>query len=194
MTEVGGAIAFSETLAPGIELKRGRAGEILLRGENVFQGYYQDAASTKSAFTKQGWFKTGDVGLFSGNKFLRVQYRKRDILVTSNGKKVSSSRIENELKKIPLITQALIIGDGRPCVGALITVNWPNTDKREVGAMLQRQIKKLNLNLGYGAVIKFKILPSPFSVETGELTSSLKLRRRFCEAKYAKEIDEIYEN
>jgi long-chain acyl-CoA synthetase len=183
---------------PGVKARIAEDGEILLRGENVFAGYWADEKATGEAFTEDGWLLTGDVGSIDGDGFLTVTDRKKDIIITAGGKNVSPQNIENALKASPYISQALVIGDRRPYIAALLTVDRDEVAKvahtsEEVRALVEQLVGEVNRDLGRVEQVKrFAILERDFLAEEQELTPTLKLRRRVCEEHFRDEIEALY--
>jgi long-chain acyl-CoA synthetase len=182
---------------PGCEVELAEDGEVLVRGETVFRGYYRDERATREVLTEEGWLRTGDLGAIDEDGFLTITDRKKDIIVTAGGKKVSPQNIENALKASRYVSDALVVGDRRPFVVALLTL-----DREQVGAartedearaLVQRVVDGVNRDLG-GAeqVRRFAILPREFEQERAELTPTLKVRRRVCEEHFRGEIDRLY--
>ena len=193
----------------GTEIRIAPDGEILAAGPQVFDGYWRDASATFDAFTSDGWFRTGDLGQLE-NGFLRIVGRKKDLIVTAAGKNVAPEPMEDRLRAHPLISQAVVIGDGRPFISALITVDnealrrWKQTqpdaaatsdrgvDSR-LRAEIQNAIDGVNASVSRAESIRaFAILPSDLTVERGELTPTLKIRRAQIESRYADQIDQLY--
>lgn len=194
----------------GVECRIADDGEILIRGANVMKGYLKDPAATVEAIDAEGWFHTGDVGQIEDGGFLRITDRKKDLIVTSGGKNIAPQMIENLLRQEPLISQAMVWGDRTSHLVALITLNeeearrWLETeglgwegleeaaaDSRLVAHVRQR-IRERNKDLAaFEAVRDFRILPADFSTATGELTPSLKLKRRIVMERYAGLLDEM---
>jgi long-chain acyl-CoA synthetase len=186
-------------------------GEILIKGDNVFVGYWQDEEATTEAFTDDGWFKTGDIGTKDTDGYLKITDRKKEIIITAAGKNVSPANIEKKLRGDPLISQCVVHGDQRRYLTALITL-----DADEIGNVAQRlnltetsyealcrhprmlsevQIicDRVNRHLARYETIKyFKVLDKDLSVEDGYLTPTLKLKRRNIKAAYADLIDSLY--
>jgi long-chain acyl-CoA synthetase len=195
---------------PNIEVRVADDGEILLRGPTVFAGYFKNEQATREVLAEDGWLRTGDVGELDEDGFLKVTDRKRDIIVTAGGKNLSPQNIENELKGSPYISQALVIGDRRPYVSALITLDeeeigkWAagrglNGDvaglagREEVRELIQGVVDEVNSGLAhFEQVRRFAILPRDFSAEENEVTPTLKLRRRIVEEHFASEIEALY--
>jgi long-chain acyl-CoA synthetase len=195
---------------PNIEVRVADDGEILLRGPTVFAGYFKNEQSTREALAEDGWLRTGDVGELDEDGFLKVTDRKRDIIVTAGGKNLSPQNIENELKSSPYVSQALVIGDRRPYVSALITLDeeeigkWAegrglNGDvaglagRDEVRELIQGIVDEVNAGLAHFEQVRaFAILPRDFLAEENEVTPTLKLRRRIVEEHFAEEIEALY--
>ncbi|RKY55769.1 MAG: long-chain fatty acid--CoA ligase [Candidatus Neomarinimicrobiota bacterium] len=196
---------------PGIEVKIADDGEILTRGPNVMKGYFKDEASTKEVFDEDGWFHTGDIGEFNEDGYLVITDRKKNILVTSGGKNVAPQPMENALITSKWIEQIVIIGDKRKFISALIVPAFPSLEEwaKEKGLEWedrQELVELPDVKELYDKVIgesmegfarfekvkKFALLPDEFTIESGELTPSLKVRRNIVEDKYADIIDEIY--
>jgi long-chain acyl-CoA synthetase len=184
---------------PGIELRLDSDGEVLIKGPTVFTGYYENPAATAEVMTEDGWLRSGDIGTLDGDGFLTITDRKKDIIVTAGGKNVSPQVVENALKMSPYVSQALVVGDNRPYLVALITVDGEATaalgaaDSPEVRAAVDGAIEEVNRDLGRVEQIKrFAILPRDFSVDEGEVTPTLKLKRRICLQHFADEIEGLY--
>lgn len=194
----------------GMECRIGAEGEILLRGPNIFKGYYRDPKGTAEVMDADGWFHTGDIGEIDEDGFLRITDRKKDLIVTSGGKKVAPQMIENLLKTDPWISQAMVIGDRQAHLVALITLDqeqvreWGKRDGLEfpgpeaiashprVLALVKEKIRQKNKELAaFEAVRSFRILPHDFTVEKEELTPTLKLRRQIVLERYKELIGEM---
>ncbi len=188
---------------PGIEVRLAEDGEILVRGPSRMLGYFEMPEATAEAIDADGWFHTGDIGEFEG-KHLKITDRKKDILVLGNGKNVAPQPIENKLKESPYIQEAVLIGDGLDWVCALIVPQFaalpggaelpPETlvESAETKALLKKEISRVNQSLaGFEKIKKHALLPQNFSVETGELTPTLKVKRRVVKEKYAAQIAEM---
>ncbi|HZV06419.1 MAG TPA: AMP-dependent synthetase/ligase [Gemmataceae bacterium] len=213
LTETSPVISFNakdayklETVGrplPGIEVKIAADGEILTRGPHVMKGYWKNPAATAEAI-RDGWFHTGDLGELDADGFLKITGRKKELIVLSNGKKVVPSFIEGLLQSDPCIDQAVVCGEGRNFLTALIVPHWPNVrtalgDPIEADAspkvveLLQHRIQAALVDVcGAEQIKKFVIVPQPFSVAADELTVSLKLRRNVVLAKYARQLEELY--
>ena len=184
---------------PGIELKIGDLGEILIRGETVFGGYYRNPQATADSLMEDGWLRTGDIGTIDADGYLTITDRLKDIIITAGGKNVSPQVIENSLKASPYVSQALVVGDNRPYIVALLTVDKDEVaslgapDSPEVRAALQRTVEEVNATLGRVEQIKrFALLPRDFSVDEGEITPTLKLKRRICIEHFQAEVEQLY--
>ncbi len=195
---------------PGFEIRIAEDGEIEVRSDTVFQGYYKDPEATAAVLDGDGWLKTGDIGQLDDDGFLHITDRKKDILVTAGGKNVAPQNIENELKTSKYVSQALVIGDKRPYVSALLTLDqaelgrWaaendvdgdPSTlasDPR-VRGLLQAAVDDANRDRSrFEQVKRFAVLPRDFTMEHGEITPTLKLRRRAVQENFASEIEALY--
>jgi long-chain acyl-CoA synthetase len=184
---------------PGIELKLDEDGEVLIKGPNVFGGYYGNPEATAEVLTEDGWLRSGDIGTIDEAGYLTITDRKKDIIVTSGGKNIPPQVIENALKGSPYISQALVVGDNRPYIVALLTLDEDATtslgayDSPEVRTTLEKAIAEVNEDLGRVEQVKrFAVLPREFSIEDGEMTPTLKLKRRICLDHFAKEVEELY--
>ncbi|HYY63514.1 MAG TPA: long-chain fatty acid--CoA ligase [Gaiellaceae bacterium] len=182
---------------PGVEVKTDDEGELLIRSATVFAGYLKDEEATRAVLTEDGWLRSGDVGAIDADGFVTITDRKKDIIVTAGGKNLAPQNIENALKMSPYVSQALVIGDRRPYVTALITLD---EDDLEAGngvggaqALVQNVVDDVNRELSRHEQIKrFAIVPRQFSAEEGEVTPTLKLKRRVIEERFSKEIEELY--
>jgi long-chain acyl-CoA synthetase len=194
---------------PGVEVKIASDGEILTRGPHVMQGYWKNPRATAETL-RDGWLHTGDLGRLDEDGFLFVTGRKKDLLVLSSGKKVTPSQVEGLLLAEPCIDQAMVHGDARHFLAALIVPNWPQIEKllpeslmgREpellardpvVRTLLQDRIANVLVDLSpWERVKKFVIVPRPFSVAKEELTVSLKMRRDVIASHHHRELDDLY--
>lgn len=196
---------------PGVEVKIAEDGEILARGPNIMMGYYNRPEATKQAIDEEGWLHTGDIGEIDEDGFLRITDRKKDIIVTAGGKNVAPQFVENTIKRHPWIEEVMVIGDGKPYPAAFIVPsreiveNWAKDQGIEYESFedLCRHpdvIKKFESILEevqeplarFERVKKFVLLPEPFTIEGGELTPTLKVRRRVVLNKYADRLPELY--
>jgi long-chain acyl-CoA synthetase len=196
---------------PGIELRIAEDGEILVRGGSVMKEYYNKPEATREAIDADGWFHTGDIGVIE-NGILRITDRKKDIIVNAGGKNIAPQNLEGALKATPYISQVMVHGDKRPYLVALITLNEENVAKwakdnglsgdnaelsknERVRQLVQKYIDELNAREpSYSSIKKFAILPTDFSQETGELTPTLKVKRKFTSEKFKDIIDAFYSN
>ncbi|WP_134322997.1 AMP-dependent synthetase/ligase [Cumulibacter soli] len=195
---------------PGGTLRVADDGELLVRGPNVFKGYWQNDDET-AATLRDGWLYTGDLAEIDAEGFVTITGRKKDLIVTAGGKNVAPTVLEDRLRAHPLVSQCIIVGDRRPFIGALITLDvemlsgWladhglpamsPDEAMRnsDVRAGLQRAVDYANKAVSRAeAIRKFEVLPNDFTVEGGQLTPSLKLRRPAVLAEFADDIDALY--
>jgi long-chain acyl-CoA synthetase len=174
---------------PGIECRIEEDGELMIYGPTVFQGYYKDPDAT-AAVLRDGWLATGDIAELDDKGFYYITGRKKELIVSSNGKKIYPSRIEGLFKREPLISHVLLIGDKLPFVTALITVNG---DPKEAEPVVQETVKKINKQLPtFEQIRKFKILDRDFSIEQGELTPTMKLRKAKVIENHRALVNELY--
>src|SRR5437762_11106954 len=158
---------------PGCEVRLADDGEILVRSDTVFAGYYKDPAATREAFTDDGWFRTGDVGELDADGFLKITDRKKDLIITAGGKNIAPQNLENALKASRFVSQALVVGDRRPYVTALLTLDWDevNTAGRDAQQLVQELVDDVNRDrVRVEQIKRFSILPRDFSPEVGEIT------------------------
>ncbi len=187
-------------------------GEILVKGPQVFKEYWNLPKETAAAFTEEGWFKTGDIGKFDSEGFLTIRDRKKELFVNSGGKNIAPQPIERTLAARPFIDQAVLIGDGRKYLTALIVPDFKKlrayakskgleagSEQQllrigEIQGLIKADIDEVNSKLPRYEQIKYcSILANPLSAETGELTPSMKIKRRVIEEKYKEEIGAMYE-
>jgi long-chain acyl-CoA synthetase len=196
----------------GIEVKIAADGEICVKGPHVFLGYYKDEAATKEVL-EDGWLKSGDVGELDADGFLKITDRKKDLIITAGGKNISPQNIEKMLCELELVSQSVVIGDQRKYLSALVTlvpevleafckkqgINESDPEKRAlhpaVRAELQRLIDtKVNPRLAqYETIKRFEILPAELSEAAGELTPTMKIKRKVVNTKHAAVIAKMYE-
>jgi long-chain acyl-CoA synthetase len=196
---------------PGVSVRIAADGEILLRGPNVFGGYWQNRDATDEVFA-DGWFCTGDLGSLDDDGYLHVTGRKKELIVTANGKNVSPVLLEDRLRAHALVGQCMVVGDQQPFVGALVTVDeeaWPAwlaahgraagttvaalRDDPELRASIQEAVDDANQAVSRAESIReFRVLPADFTVAGGELTPSLKVRRSEVLKRYADQVAAIY--
>jgi long-chain acyl-CoA synthetase len=197
---------------PGTEIRVAEDGEILVRGPSVFQGYVGDEAATR-AVLRGGWLATGDLGRLDSEGYLTITGRKKDVIITSGGTSVAPALLEQRLRMHPLVHQAVVVGDNRPCVGALITLDpeflahWRSAQRWQSAALSReaREENALREEVGRAVAVAnsavsrtesirvFRVLPEPFDVAGGLLTPSMKLRRDAIVQRYALEIDAMYQ-
>ncbi len=197
---------------PGTEEKIAEDGEILIRGPGVMTGYYRNPEETKEALDPDGWFHSGDIGEFDEEGFLRITDRKKDIIVTAGGKNIAPQYIENLMKTSPYISQCFVYGDKRKYLTALVTLDYEQVKEYadahgiryekledlakdpQIELLIRKEIEERNKQLAsYETIKKFIILPTDFSIETGELTPSLKMKRKVILNKYRDLLDSLYE-
>lgn len=193
---------------PGVDVRIAEDGEILTRGRHVMLGYYRDEEAT-SATIIDGWLHTGDIGELDASGYLRITDRKKELFKTGTGKFVSPARVESALKRSIFIAQAMVVGDGRPFPVALLCPNWDLirvelgldaslsvdalTKRPDVNEFLVEQVHRRTSDLApYEQIRRFIIVPHEFSVESGELSPSMKTKRRVVEQRYASEIEGLY--
>ncbi|MEE9911013.1 MAG: long-chain fatty acid--CoA ligase [Deltaproteobacteria bacterium] len=198
-------------LIPGMEAMFAPDGELFLRGRGLFQGYYRDPEATAAAIDAEGWFHTGDIAVMDNEGFITITDRKKDLIVTAGGKNIAPQNIENLVRTLPLVSQVLVFGDRRKYLTALITLdphelaNFARrekltdadpaslTDHPKVREALSGHVEAVNSRLApYEQIKRFTILPRDFSEEAGELTPTLKLRRREIIKHYGDKIDDLY--
>jgi long-chain acyl-CoA synthetase len=181
----------------GAEIRLADDGEILIRSDAVFAGYYKDPEATAAALTKDGWLRTGDVGEIDADGFLRITDRKKDLIITAGGKNIAPQNLENALKTSRFVSQAIVLGDRRPYVTALVTVDETAiaSSGRDRQQLVQEIVDDVNRDRMRTEQIKrFTILPREFTQEEGEVTPTLKLRRAVIHEHFADEIEELYES
>jgi long-chain acyl-CoA synthetase len=180
---------------PGLECKIADDGEILIKGPNVFLGYYKEPEATAECL-KDGWLHSGDLGQFDRDGFLTITGRKKEIIITAGGKNIAPKNIEAAIKQSPLVGEAVVIGDRRKFLTALVTLGDAAAkidDKTQIRAQIQAQIDQVNASLArVEQVKKFAILPKPFGIDTGELTPTMKIKRKVVAQMYAREIEAMY--
>ncbi|HQI82771.1 MAG TPA: AMP-binding protein, partial [Deltaproteobacteria bacterium] len=188
-------------------------GEILIKGPQVMKGYFNKPEDTKAVFTEDGWFMTGDIGRIDDRGCLYITDRKKDIIVTAGGKNIAPQNIENSLLADLLIEQAVVIGEGKKFISALIVPNFKElagyakkqgisfnshedlVKKPEIVALYDQRIKDLMKDYARVEQIRrFTILPREFTIESGELTPTLKIKRKVVGRNFAAEIDAMYKD
>lgn len=200
-------------VAKGMEIKIAPDGEILIKGDMVYKGYYKEKEKTDEVLSKDGWYATGDVGELDQDDFLKITDRKKDIIVTSGGKNVAPQNIENQLKQSFYISQAMVHGDRRKYLTCLLTLepenlipwakeaglstgDWEKLVKDpKVLELVNEEVKKVNSKLAKFETVKyFTIVPEDFTIESGELTPTFKLKRKNITKRYMDILDSMYEN
>lgn len=197
---------------PGTEVKTAEDGEVMMRGPHVFPGYYKNEAATRETLDGEGWIHSGDIGEVDADGFLKITDRKKELLITSGGKNIGPQILESKLKQIPVVSQAVVVGDRRNYLAALITLD-PLRAPAEAEAAgsrfrepkdlagceifrkhLEKQVEEVNGTLArYETIKRFAILPRELSIEEGELTPTLKLKRRVIYQNHADEIERLYD-
>ena len=194
-----------------IEFRFAPDGEIQTRGDMVFREYYKNQSATAEVFTDDGWFCTGDIGEMTQRGFLKITDRKKELIKTSGGKYIAPQKLENLLKGSRFISQAMVHGDREKYVVALLTLNeaeikkWGTTESiafdsfealtknPQLQTLLEKEIETVNTQLAhYETIKKFRILPRDFTIEAGELTPSMKLKRKVCTERYKDYIQSLY--
>jgi len=196
---------------PGVQIKLSEVGEILAKGDNVMSGYYNHPEATKEVIDEEGWFHTGDVGEWVEGKFLRITDRVKEIFKTSGGKFVTPLPIENKMKESNFISEIMVIGENRKHTAGIIVPNFdfikkwctkkcPGVHSNEeivaspiIKERIWKDVEKYNKRFGHIQQLKkIELVPDTWTVETGELTPTLKLKRRVILAKYKDLIEKIY--
>jgi long-chain acyl-CoA synthetase len=182
---------------PGVELAFAEDGEILIRSNTVFAGYYRDSEATKATLDDEGFVHTGDVGHLDEDGFLVITDRKKDIIVTAGGKNVAPQNLENELKAHRVISQVLVVGDRKPYIAALITVDPESTNgmsDTDLHESVQGAVDSVNAERSrYEQIKRFTVLPREFTLEEDEMTPTLKLRRKVILDHFAREFAGLYD-
>jgi long-chain acyl-CoA synthetase len=224
LTECSPTIAFNRVDAyrcgtvgraiPGVEVAIAGDGEILTRGPHVMKGYWEDPDATRAAIDPDGWLHTGDVGCLDGDGFLAITGRKKDLIITSCGKNIAPCELENLLTSDPYIDQAVVYGDRKPFVSALIVpslarlaaeaqrlgATWPSPTSQEdliecnkINELMKERVDRVMRSVSPPERVKaFLLLARPFRVEADEMTATLKLRRRHILEKYRDRLDALY--
>jgi long-chain acyl-CoA synthetase len=181
---------------PGFEMRLDDDGEILVRGPNVFSGYFRDEEAPGAAFTADGFFRTGDVGGRDGDGFYYIIDRKKDLIITAGGKNIAPQTIENLLKTDPRVSQAVVIGDRRPYLVALVAVAPElrgGKSDAELDPIVSAIVADKNRDLAnYEQIRKFRLLPRDLTQEDCELTPTLKVKRKVVGERYGALIEEMY--
>jgi long-chain acyl-CoA synthetase len=197
---------------PAVTIRIADDGEILIKGDLVFRGYWNNPKATAEALDEDRWFHSGDLGDLDGDGYLRITGRKKEIIVTAGGKNVAPAVLEDRLRAHPLVSQSVVIGDRQPFIAALVTIDedalppWLSStghdpaakvadlrDDEQLRKEIQQAVDDANRAVSKPEAIKvFRILPRDFSEATGELTPSLKVKRDVVQKEYADEIAAIY--
>jgi long-chain acyl-CoA synthetase len=196
---------------PGTTIKIAEDGEVLIKGPIVMQGYWQNDAANKEVFTSDGYFKSGDLGKIDEEGYLSIVGRKKELIVTAGGKNVAPAVLEDRLRSHPLISQCMVVGDNKPFIAALITIDpdaikpWAVANKKEgasiadlakdptLQAVIQTAVDETNKAVSRAESIrKFTILPVDFTIPGGQLTAKLSVKRHVVSQQFAREIDELF--
>jgi long-chain acyl-CoA synthetase len=196
---------------PGVEVKIAEDGEICFRGGNVFKGYFKNPEATAEVLEPDGWMHSGDVGVLDGQGFLKITDRKKDLIITAGGKNIAPQNIENQLKFSPYINDAVVIGDRRKFLVAIIVIDEDNvvkyaqdskiqyttyaslTQHPEITKLIQKEVDAVNKTLAnVETVKKFTILSKKLFVEDGEVTPTMKVKRKYINEAFKDQIEEMY--
>lgn len=196
---------------PGAEIKIAEDGEVCMRGPHVFKGYLKDPESTNNALDADGWLHSGDIGTIDKDGFLQITDRKKDLLITAGGENIAPQVLESALKAIPVVGQAVVVGDRQRYLAALLTLDPERVESeaRLAGSPaasiaeaakcdvfhshLRKQVDEVNLKLARVQTIKkFVVVPHEFSIDGGELTPTMKIKRKVVNEKYRAEIESMY--
>ena len=194
---------------PGCEVKIADDGEVLIKGPNIFKGYYKNEEATSETIV-DGWLHTGDIGEIDSDGYLSITGRKKDIIITAGGKNITPANLEAEIKQHPLVSQCVVVGDRRPYLVALVTLDpeaavayaaendLPDdpvalATNADVKASIMSHVDQVNAKFArVEQVKKIEILPHDLSQETGELTPTMKVKRNVVADKYRGEIEQLY--
>jgi long-chain acyl-CoA synthetase len=194
---------------PGCEVKIADDGEVLIKGPNIFQGYYKNEEATSETIV-DGWLHTGDIGEIDSDGYLSITGRKKDIIITAGGKNITPANLEAEIKQHPLVSQCVVVGDRRPYLVALVTLDpeaaaayaaendLPDDPaalaaNADVHASIMAHVEQVNARFArVEQVKKIEILPEDLSQENGELTPTMKVKRNVVADKYAEQIEALY--
>ena len=198
-------------IIPGIQVKLASDGEILVKGTSVTSGYYNRPEANAESFDAEGWFRTGDIGVLDGDGFLTITDRKKDLIKTSGGKYIAPQPIENMIKASRFVSQVVVVGDGRKFASALIVPNMESlqsyaklkgiecssdvelVNNQRIVNLIERQVTKLTPDLArYETIKRIALLDHELTIDGGEMTPTLKVKRRFVEQKYKEIIDQLY--
>jgi len=196
---------------PGTGARIESDGEVLLKGPHVFAGYWNNDAATSEAMTTDGWFRTGDIGELDGEGYLRITGRKKELIVTAGGKNVAPALLEDRLRANPIISQCVVVGDNKPYIGALITLDQDALpqilaannieaapmaellENSDVRALVQKAVNAANESVSNSeAIKKFVILPEDLTIDNGYLTPKMSIRRHLIVQDFAADIEALY--
>jgi long-chain acyl-CoA synthetase len=197
---------------PGASARIAEDGEVLLKGRHVFRGYFNNPTATTEAIDKDGWFHSGDIGELDKDGFLRITGRKKELIVTAGGKNVAPAVLEDRLRAHPLVSQCMVVGDNKPFIGCLVTIDpeafpaWKKqagkpdaatvsdlAEDADLRATIQEAVNEANKAVSQAEAIKsFRILPVDFTEEGGQMTPTLKLKRNVVMKDFASDIEAIY--
>lgn len=196
---------------PGVEIRIADDGEIQARGDVVFPGYWNNPDATRATFTADGWLRTGDLGSLDPDGFIRITGRMKEVLITAAGKNVTPAPIEEAIREHPLVSQCMLVGDGRPYVAALVTIDpdawnrWRSThgqagaplteqrDNPDLRSEIDSAINRANRAVSRAEQVKtFRILPRDFTEAGGELTPTLKIKRNVVAERYTADVEALY--
>ncbi len=199
-------------VAPGTELKIAEDGEICYRGKHIFKGYLKDEAATRAAIDEEGWLHSGDIGTLDADRYVQITDRKKDLLITAGGENIAPQVIEGALKALPIVSQAVVLGDRKKFLTALLTIDVerlaqeaqicgseakdPEAAAKDPTffAHVEKLVAEVNATLARVQTIKkFALLPTDFSIEGGELTPTMKVKRKIVNEKYKSQIEALYE-
>ena len=193
----------------GVSIRIAEDGEVLIAGPHVFSGYWNNDAATNDAI-RDGWFHTGDIGALDDEGFLRITGRKKEIIVTAGGKNVAPAVLEDRLRAHPLVSQCVVVGDAQPFIAVMVTIDpdefvrWKGqhdkqgeihelVDDVHLREEIQAAIQEANNAVSKAEAIKeFRILPADFTIEGGEITPTLKVKRNVVHDKYSHVLADIY--
>jgi long-chain acyl-CoA synthetase len=196
---------------PGAEMMIAEDGEVLMRGPHVFRGYFRNEEATRETFTEDGWLRSGDLGSIDADGFLRITGRKKDLIITSSGKNISAANLETALREIRWVSQAVVYGDNRSYLVALLTLDPDElpalaercgvepdpaamAEHERVRAELKREVAAVNRRFARIEQVKrFAILDRDLTQEDGELTPTMKVKRAVVYREYADVIDALYD-
>ena len=196
---------------PGTTIKIDDDGEVLIKGSIVMKGYWQNDAANKESFTEDGFYRSGDLGKLDNDGFLSIVGRKKELIVTSGGKNVAPAVLEDRLRSHPLVSQCMVVGDNKPYIAALVTIDqdalksWATANKKSgaslaelakdptLQSVIQTAVDEANKAVSRAESIrKFTILPVDFTLAGGHLTAKLSIKRHVVAQEFAKEIEELF--